>query len=321
MLNFSFFSCRISQFYNCLYGLLYRFADPSSVEHLPLLLQCLHLMFHETKQLSIERVASFVKRLASLSLYLPPYAALATLHALRLILNKYPKSKALLDREATASGLHLAEIDDPDLANSFAGTLWELGLQKANYHPFLPVYAQSILDDESLPLALARTTPLQLFENYDASEGGFNPPLPLPQMFTAASTGSGSSAPTSASMRKKLDLKRRIQMAALSASRTNERLQSTFLKQCTEQARKRPRDGAGSEEQQQSSLPQLAERLKGLKNISALYRKHRSQQQQQQQRKKTTAQPQQPKSNGRAATVAASSQPKAKSQKAKPQQR
>ena len=296
-----------------------------------MLLQCLHLMFHETKQLSLERVASFVKRLSSLSLYLPPYASLAVLHAVRLILNKYPKSKALLDREATASGLHLAEIDDPDLANSFAGTLWELGVQKSNYHPFLPIYAQSVLTDENLPLALARTTPQQLFENYDSSEGGFNPPLPLPQLFTAASgSTSGGGAPTSASMRKKLDLKRRIQMAALSASRTNERLQSAFLKACTEQARKRPRDGSAAAVDgagEQSSLPQMVERLRGLKSISALYRKHRSQQLQKQQQRKQTAQTtlQQPKANGRAAAVVAASsaqqQPKAKSQKAKPQQR
>ena len=259
--------------------MLYRFCDPVEVQHIPLLLQCLNLMFHETKQLSIERVASFVKRLSNLALYVPPFAALALMHAVRLCLNKYPKVKQLLDREATASGIHLAEMDDPDLANSFASTLWELGLLKANYHPFIPVYASSILADEALPLALARTTPLQLFENYDSSEGGFNPPLPLPMLFSSTGGAGGSNAPTSASMKKKLDLKRRIMMHQLSASRYNERLQSPFLQQCNEESRKRKRDDDQASGVKATLTPQqMQEKLQSLKSISTLYNQHKMKQ-------------------------------------------
>ena len=53
-----------------------------------------------------------MKRLSTVCLYVPPHAALSVMHAVRLCLNKYPKAKALLDREATASGVHLDHIDE-----------------------------------------------------------------------------------------------------------------------------------------------------------------------------------------------------------------
>jgi nucleolar complex protein 3 len=233
----------LKDFYNALYACLPRFAEHEHghVQLIPLLLQCVHVMFHETKQLSLERVAAFVQRMCALALYVPPNGTLALLHAVRLCLNRYPKVKQLLDREATASGVHLAEIDDPDLCNSMAATLWELGLLKSggqgaaseggHYHPFVSVYASSVLEDAALPLALARTTPTQLFENYDASEGGFNPPLVLPMAFQSTSTGG--SAGASVSMKKKLDLRRRMQAASLSLAARDPRLQSPFMREMT----------------------------------------------------------------------------------------
>ena len=268
----------LKEFYNCLYARLMTFTDPAEVKHVPLLLQCLHLMFHETKQLSIERVASFVKRLSTICLYVPPYACLAILHALRLCLNKYPRVKQLLDREATASGIHLAEMDDPDLANSFASTAWELGLLKQSYHPFIPVYSSSILTDESLPLSLQRTTPLDLFENYDSSEGGFNPPLPLPIMFSSAGAGGG--APTSTSMKKKLDLKRRILVQHLSASQKLSQFQSEFLRGVTQvavNARKEESEGEW-QERKGRTRDEMKEYLQQLQAIAQKFKQHRQQQ-------------------------------------------
>jgi len=262
-------SLDLKDFYNALYACLPRFAEHEHghVALIPMLLQCLHVMFHETKQLSLERVAAFVQRLCGLALYVPSHASLALLHAVRLCLNRYPKVKQLLDREATASGVHLSEMDDPDLCNSMAACLWELGLLKsAHFHPFLPVYAASVLDDAALPLALARTTPMQLFENYDSSDGGFNPPLVLPMAFQSGGGAPGSGA--SATMKKKMDLRRRMQAAVLSSSAWDARLQSPFLREMTRiSGAKRPRE--------ELSRAQKEAQLQQLKDIAARARQHK----------------------------------------------
>jgi len=268
-------SMDLKEFYNCLYALIFRFCDPTEVCHVPLLLQCLDVMFHETKQLSLERVASFVKRLSNVCLYVPPYAALAIMHAVRLCLNKYPKVKQLLDREVSASGVHLWEIDDPDLANSFASSTFELGLLKSSYHPFVPVYASSILEDEPLPLVLSRITPTQLFDSYDTSEGGFNPPLPTPQILV---TGSDAATPTSTTMKKKLDLRRRMLLQQLAATQRNEQFWSPFMRTLTRESRKRRRE----EEEEQAAartinMEQLHQRLERLQQVSQQAKKRRKQ--------------------------------------------
>ena len=39
-------------------------------------------------------------------------------------------------------------MDDPDHANAFASTAWELGLHQASHHPTLASYATNLLQQE-----------------------------------------------------------------------------------------------------------------------------------------------------------------------------
>ncbi len=127
----------------------------------------------------------------------------------RACLDKYPKSKQLLDREVTTSGAYLPDLDDPDHANPFASTAWEFAITKQAYHPYLPKYASNLLDGGALSTNLLRTTPTALHSAYDCSAGSnsfsffyllsrcadvfayfvaFNPPMPLPAIVSKTQT-------------------------------------------------------------------------------------------------------------------------------------
>ncbi len=60
-----------------------RAVEPHNHAHVPLLLDCVALMFQHNRQLAMERVAGVIRRLCIVSLQLPAHAALATMHAIR----------------------------------------------------------------------------------------------------------------------------------------------------------------------------------------------------------------------------------------------
>jgi nucleolar complex protein 3 len=72
-------------------------ATKALVAHFGPLSRCLRLMFIEQRQLSIERVAAFCKRLATLAIAFPPHAAIASMQIIRNLLSRYPRLSRVLD--------------------------------------------------------------------------------------------------------------------------------------------------------------------------------------------------------------------------------
>lgn len=115
-----------------------------------------------------------------------------------------------------------------------------------------------------------------MFESYDTSEGGFNPPLPTPQLLVAEAAAGA----TSATMKKKLSLKRRMMVSQLAIAQQSERMHSTFLKHAIDESRKRKRSDEQAEQQQ---TVQLKQRLQRLQAIAQQYRARKQQRQSQKQ--------------------------------------
>ncbi|KAF1783832.1 Serine/threonine-protein kinase TOR [Phytophthora cactorum] len=113
------------EFVDILYRLLHRFAEGeagSDSSCFLTLLQCVEAVFLRRKEIVVERVASFVKRLLLVAQHLPPHQALAILSLLRALFHRYSKLQQLLesDVDRVASGEYRADIDDPDFANPFS---------------------------------------------------------------------------------------------------------------------------------------------------------------------------------------------------------
>ncbi|KAK5581867.1 hypothetical protein RB653_003447 [Dictyostelium firmibasis] len=149
-------------------------------------LDALQLMLGDKKQTAVERVASFIKRLSTISLFLQPHASLALVSFVKQLFITYPQTQRLLETDSTFSGGdYVAEAQDPDHCNPFASTLWELSLLVNHWHPkFEPMVKRIISYNESQMSSQHVTrerSPLELYRSYDNSKGGFNPPIEPPK--------------------------------------------------------------------------------------------------------------------------------------------
>ncbi|KAJ3370308.1 Nucleolar complex protein 3 [Kappamyces sp. JEL0680] len=101
-----------------------------------LLLGGLDSMLKKNREIPIERIASFVKRVASLSLSTPGNCAISCLFFTKRALSKFPRLECLLDEEGrVATGIYDPYLDDPNLCNPFATSLWELYPLMIHYNP------------------------------------------------------------------------------------------------------------------------------------------------------------------------------------------
>jgi nucleolar complex protein 3 len=112
-----------------------------------ILLQGFELVFYRKKQLPIQRVAAFAKRLATISLQLAPNALLACLAMIRSLLIRFPKLDILFDVESRmGTGVYMLYLDDPELANANATNIWEISQLAKHYHPRVREFAKHILE-------------------------------------------------------------------------------------------------------------------------------------------------------------------------------
>ncbi|RKP02694.1 hypothetical protein CXG81DRAFT_10501 [Caulochytrium protostelioides] len=113
-----------------------------------MLLSALDLMFLSRRQNMADRLAAFIKRLASTAMQADAPVALGILALVRQLIIKYPALLALLepDEEARVGmGGFQPEVDQPELANAFATSLWELVELTAHWHPIVGEYATQLL--------------------------------------------------------------------------------------------------------------------------------------------------------------------------------
>jgi nucleolar complex protein 3 len=75
----------------------------------------------------IERIASFAKRIASLAISTPSNGAVSCIFHLKKAFAKFPRLDSLLDPDGkVATGIYDPFLDDPNLCNPFATSMWEM---------------------------------------------------------------------------------------------------------------------------------------------------------------------------------------------------
>ncbi|CAE6510140.1 unnamed protein product [Rhizoctonia solani] len=80
------------------------------------------------------RVAAFAKRLLTASMHFPPGSSVRALEFVHALIVKHPQLDALLGSEdRAANGVYRPDVDDPQLANAFASSAWEVQLLPSHW--------------------------------------------------------------------------------------------------------------------------------------------------------------------------------------------
>ncbi|KAJ1970488.1 hypothetical protein H4R35_005836 [Dimargaris xerosporica] len=120
--------------------------DDAVASEADMLLKTLEIMFFKRGKVPINRVAAFAKRLCTVGLHLPPNVLIKCVTLLRMLLSKYPRLDQLMSsEESLANGMYLGELDDPELCNPFATSLWEIQALRKHYHPRVREAVQGLL--------------------------------------------------------------------------------------------------------------------------------------------------------------------------------
>ena len=160
-------------------------AEISSHDVLPVALDALELLLVAPKQLPLDRVAAFVKRICAVPLLcLPAQAAAGFLCVVAKLVRKYPRLQNLLAGEqgVGAMGTYMPYLDMPDHANPWSTALWELPfLQTAPlYQPYLhKLVAQLLAGAAPEMLDAPSSSELAMMLKRDALWDGVLPPAEL----------------------------------------------------------------------------------------------------------------------------------------------
>ncbi|KAL1919756.1 uncharacterized protein VTP21DRAFT_1687 [Calcarisporiella thermophila] len=112
-----------------------------------LLAKEIEMMFFQKYRVPVERTAAFTKRMATACLQMPGKTVVSCLGLIKRLVMKHPKLDVLLCSEEVASGgTYLPYVDDPELCNPFATSLWELMLLQTHYNPKVRKMAQALLE-------------------------------------------------------------------------------------------------------------------------------------------------------------------------------
>ncbi|ORX40518.1 CBF/Mak21 family-domain-containing protein [Kockovaella imperatae] len=134
----------LTDFVNALFALLRPLALDTGIEDPPdgtvpsrlnastsaLMFECIETIFFSRVNKSSMppwRLAAFAKRLTESALLLPPQSALKALEIVRTMMIKESKLEGMLDTEERMfDGVYKPELDDPQLTNPLATSLWEV---------------------------------------------------------------------------------------------------------------------------------------------------------------------------------------------------
>ncbi|KAI8584338.1 hypothetical protein K450DRAFT_219372 [Umbelopsis ramanniana AG] len=110
-----------------------------------LLTKGLELMFLKKRHISIPRAAAFIKRFSTSALNMPDNVIQHYLTFVKKLLTREPRLDALVQSEDKAgNGVYLPTLDDPELCNPFATSLYELYLYQNHYDPNIRSLAKSL---------------------------------------------------------------------------------------------------------------------------------------------------------------------------------
>ncbi|KAF0686755.1 Aste57867_21460 [Aphanomyces stellatus] len=167
-------------FVDHLYRLLLRFAEGENVACFNTALLCVEAVFIKRKEIVVDRVAAFIKRLLLVSMFLYPNQILAVSALIRSLFHRYSKLHQLLenDQDRVASGVYRADVNDPDFCNPFASACWELSLLGKHYHPMVASFS---VGTANLEPSLPNEYPKAMLERYDTvTTGEFVPKVSIP---------------------------------------------------------------------------------------------------------------------------------------------
>ncbi|KAJ3309387.1 Nucleolar complex protein 3 [Boothiomyces sp. JEL0838] len=147
----------LRDFYTSLYTQISRlFNLPGQIEVLDrneveLLLRGIESMLKKNREVPVERVCSFIKRLGTLAATSPVNSALACLNTIKNALTRFPRLECLIDEEGKVStGIYQPFLDDPNMCNPFATSLWEVTELSRHYHPTVREFTKKILKGDPI---------------------------------------------------------------------------------------------------------------------------------------------------------------------------
>lgn len=137
------------RFYTHLYKNLLHIHAGNSSEDIPLLLTCLDLAFiKRRKQVTIQRVFAFIKRMTSIAMHLNVEGTLSILAVIKLLMQNHRSADILLDTDTSqGSGVYLPELEEPEYCNANTTALWELHVLQKYHHPLVNQLSTYILQN------------------------------------------------------------------------------------------------------------------------------------------------------------------------------
>lgn len=128
------------RFYTRLYTALNEFdlEKDDIVDNMQCLTECFdRMLLKRKKQLTLERVMAFCKKLSMVSLQSSPAAIMVYMTLVRILLQDHPPADTLLDEESFGSGKFNPSIEDPEFAHASSTLLWELHSLTRHYDPLV----------------------------------------------------------------------------------------------------------------------------------------------------------------------------------------
>ena len=134
-------------------------AGNSSDKTVEAAIQCLDHAFLQRRELSMARLAAFIKRIVSTSLHCQPHLATPLLASSRQISARYSSSTSskigrMLENEEdiVAEGMFSPDAQDPEHSNAHATSLWELALMKYSVNPKVAEHSLAMAEGKLLKL-------------------------------------------------------------------------------------------------------------------------------------------------------------------------
>ncbi|GAM19948.1 hypothetical protein SAMD00019534_031230 [Acytostelium subglobosum LB1] len=174
----------LKDYFSKVYSLLPQLVLPREQHNCLAAVNAFQGMLGERKQTAIDRVAAFIKRMATISTALPPHVALAFISLCKVLFVGHPRVQRLIENDNSFhSGEYNGETPDPDHCNPFSSTLWELTFFYNHWHPqFEPIIKRFLSFNETSAAQVHRDkSPAEIYQLYDNSKGGFNPPIQTPK--------------------------------------------------------------------------------------------------------------------------------------------
>lgn len=141
-------------------------------------IQCLDYAFLQRRELSMARLAAFIKRLSSTSLHCPAHLSTPLIACARQISSRYSSStSSKIDRmleneeDIVAEGVFAPDAEDPEHSNAHATSLWELALLKYHIHPKLAEQAVGMTEGRVLKLPGEAPGKILVSMSRDTQEG------------------------------------------------------------------------------------------------------------------------------------------------------